>query len=279
IVRVGADFGPARKVNEFQMRLSLAQSLNFYQAGISLNSRFCEQSKYWSHERRNAVAARPKQSSRAGYLHPHLHCLLRNGRGLSVDHLYDFYASPVDCGLKHLFENPHPVFPQNFFDLLVAESALDQPAGEIARVRMVPELGNEMRTGEFCGKLFLPRLRPLAIDEFKEIETDPDAIDANQIGDVFNVIDVTIHRAFFFSRAHQQGIHTDYTAPFADHFDLCITDVALNIVIAANIRVRHDGWLFCNRENFVKPRWIDVREINNDAEPLAFAYHVAPKAS
>src|SRR5438552_18593348 len=144
---------------------------------------------------------------------------------------------------------------------------------------MVPEIGNEMRTGEFCGKLFLPRLRPLAIDEFKEIETDPDSVDANQIGDVFNVIDVTIHRAFFFSRAHQQGIHTDYTAPFADHFDLCITDVALNIVIAPNIRVRHDGWLFCNRENFVKPRWIDVREINNDAEPLAFAYHVAPKAS
>src|SRR5438876_1059826 len=205
IVRVGADFGPARKVNEFQMRLSLAQSLNFYQAGISLNSRFCEQSKYWSHERRNAVAARPKQSSRAGYL--------------------------------------HPVFPQNFFHLLVAESALDQPAGEIARVRMVPELGNEMRTGEFCVKLFLPRLRPLAIDEFKEIETDPDAIDSDQIGDMLNVIDVTIESAFLFRWTDKHGIDPDYAAPGADHLDLCITDVALNIVIPAGICVRHNRWL------------------------------------
>src|SRR5207244_13612305 len=111
------------------------------------------------------------------------------------------------------------------------------------------------------------------------IEAYHESVYANEVVAVFNVIDVTIHRAFLSSRAYQQRIHTDYTAPFADHFDLCITDVALNIVIAPNIRVRHDGWLFCNRENFVKPRWIDVREINNDDEPLAFAYHVAPKAS
>jgi hypothetical protein len=83
IVRVRADFRAAREVNKFQMRLSLAQSLNFYQTANSLNSRFREQSKYWSHERRNAAGARAKQPSRAGHLHRHLHCLLRNGRRLS----------------------------------------------------------------------------------------------------------------------------------------------------------------------------------------------------
>jgi hypothetical protein len=39
--------------------------------------------------------------------------------------------------IQRFFKNPHPVFPQNFFNLLVAKSALDQPSGEIARMRMI----------------------------------------------------------------------------------------------------------------------------------------------
>src|SRR5262249_39863894 len=112
----------------------------------------------------------------------------------------------------------------------------------------------------------------------KEIEADPDSVNANQIGNVLDVIDVTIQGAFFFPRAHQHGIHANHTAPFADHLDLRVTDVALDVVITADVCVRHDGWLGRQRQNLVKPGCIDMREINNDAEPLAFAHHVAPKA-
>ena len=39
--------------------------------------------------------------------------------------------------LKQLFKNPQPIPAQNFFDVSVAESAFDQSAGEVARMRMV----------------------------------------------------------------------------------------------------------------------------------------------
>jgi hypothetical protein len=135
-----------------------------------------------------------------------------------------------------------------------------------------------MGSGEFCGKLFLSRFRPLAVDELKEIEADSDRINSDQLGDMLDVIDVTIHRAFFFSWTDQHGINADYTAPLADQLDLFVTDVALDIVIATNICVRHDGRSCCNRQNFVEPGWIDVRKINDHAETLGFANHVAPKA-
>jgi hypothetical protein len=61
----------------------------------------------------------------------------RNGDHLRSDYLHHFYSAPIRRRLEDLFENPHPVFPQNSVDLIVAETALDQPAGEIAHVRMV----------------------------------------------------------------------------------------------------------------------------------------------
>ena len=62
----------------------------------------------------------------------------RNGDRLRVDYLHHFYSAQIRRRLEDLFQNPHPVFPQNFFDLIVAETTLNQSAGEIARVRMVP---------------------------------------------------------------------------------------------------------------------------------------------
>src|SRR6266853_601354 len=116
-----------------------------------------------------------------------------------------------------------------------------------------------MRCGEFCSEFLLSRLRPLAIDEFEKIKADPDAVNADQIGDMLDVIDVTIHGALFFPGAHQHGIYADYAAAFADHLDLLIANVALDVVIAADICVRHDRRLCCNRKNFVKPGSVDVR--------------------
>src|SRR5206468_7631756 len=121
------------------------------------------------------------------------------------------------------------------------------------------------------------RFRPLAINEFKEIETDSDSVDANQIDDVFDVIDVTIESALLFRCTDQHGIHADHAASFTDHLDLFIADVSLDVVIAADVCVGHDQWLCCDRKNFVKPGRIDMRQINDYTEPLAFAHHIASK--
>ena len=39
--------------------------------------------------------------------------------------------------VQRFFENAQPIPAQNFFDINVAESALDQSTGEIARMRMI----------------------------------------------------------------------------------------------------------------------------------------------
>jgi len=134
-----------------------------------------------------------------------------------------------------------------------------------------------MRRGEFCSEVFLSRLRPLAIDEFEKIKSDSDAVDANDIGNMLHVIDVTIHGAFLFLRANEHGIYADDAAAFPDHFDLLIANVALDVVIAADICVRHDGWLCCDGQNFVETRWVDVRKINYHSELLAFSHHITSK--
>src|SRR2546430_6973936 len=72
--------------------------------------------------------------------------------------------------LQNLFENPKPIAAQNLFYVSVVESALDQFAREIMRVRMARQVGNKMRRCEFCGELFLPRLRPLPVDELEEVK-------------------------------------------------------------------------------------------------------------
>jgi uncharacterized membrane protein YqjE len=59
------------------------------------------------------------------------------GDHLCLDHLYDLYSSPTRRWLKQLFEDPQPIPAQNLFDVSVAESAFDQSAGEVARMRMV----------------------------------------------------------------------------------------------------------------------------------------------
>src|SRR5258707_5265841 len=82
---------------------------------------------------------------------------------------------------------------------------------------MVRQLRNEMRRCEFCGELFLPRLRPLAIDELEEIESDPNTLHADQVRDVLDVIDVTIECAFFFSRANEDGVDADDAAKRRKH--------------------------------------------------------------
>ena len=49
----------------------------------------------------------------------------------------DYYKASRRNALQNLFKNPQPIAAQNFFDVSVAESAFDEFAGEIARMRVV----------------------------------------------------------------------------------------------------------------------------------------------
>ena len=126
-----------------------------------------------------------------------------------------------------------------------------------------------MRCCKFCRELLLSGFGPLSVNELEEIKADRDAVDPDQIHDVLDMIDIVIECAFFLSRAHEDGVDADNAAPSTNHPDLFVTDVALDVVVSADVRVRHDRRLGCNRENLFKPSRVDVRKINNYAERLA----------
>src|SRR5262249_10254530 len=102
--------------------------------------------------------------------------------------------------------------------------------------------------------------------------------DSCQFRDALDMIDVVVERAFFFFRAHQDGIDADHSMPFTNHLDLFIADIALDVVISAKVRMRHDRRLCCDRENLFEPNWIDVREIDNYSKCLAFMQTLAAKS-
>src|SRR4029077_10036787 len=130
---------------------------------------------------------------------------------------------------------------------------------------------------KFCRELLLSGFGPLSVNELEEIKADPDAVDPDQIRYVLDMIDVLVECAFFCSRVHEDGVDADHPAPFANHLGLFITNVALDVVVPADVLVRHDRRLGCDRENLFKPSWIDVRKINNHAEGLALTPDLATK--
>ena len=59
---------------------------------------------------------------------------------------------------------------------------------------MIRQIGNHVNTRKFLMKRRALGLGPLPINKFEEIETDPNAVDADQINDVLDMIDVAIKR-------------------------------------------------------------------------------------
>src|SRR5437763_12519822 len=100
---------------------------------------------------------------------------------------------------------------------------------------LVYQVSNEMSNREFFRQLFFRLFRPLTINELEEIEADGDTFDTNQIYDVLDVIDITVERALFFLRAHENGIYANHSAPFTDHLNLLVTDIALDVVIPSRV--------------------------------------------
>src|ERR1043165_9800410 len=134
-----------------------------------------------------------------------------------------------------------------------------------------------MRGGQFFGHPFLFFLGPFTINELEKIKADSNAIDSDEIGDVFDVIDVTIERGFLLFWADENRIDSDHTTTFADHFDLLIADIALYVVKFSRVRVRNDERLGREIDNFAKAGGINMSEVEDDAEILAFANKVAPE--
>src|SRR5437016_11814419 len=74
-----------------------------------------------------------------------------------------------------LLENSHPVSKKDLFDFFIAEFAFDQPPRQAAAMRMLRQFRHEMGVRKLLLKCNLVPLRPLPVNEFKEIEPERDA--------------------------------------------------------------------------------------------------------
>src|SRR5213595_4286240 len=97
----------------------------------------------------------------------------------------DFHRS----SLQQFLKNPHPISEKNLFDLPVVESAFDQLGSQISSLAVMQKIGNEVHIRKLLVKLHPFVFRPAPVNEFEEIETDTNAVDADQVYDVGDVID------------------------------------------------------------------------------------------
>src|SRR5437588_1266190 len=181
----------------------------------------------------------------------------------------------VSSFLEPLLENPHPVSKKDLFDFFVAEFALDQAPRQAAAMRMLRQFRHEVGVRKLILKCDLLPLRPLPVNEFKEIEPDRDAVDPDQITHVLDVVDVTICRRFYRMRTDQHGVDADDATARADGFDLFVGHVPLDVVIFSRVRVRNDHRLRRHLDDIVESRRADMGEVDDDAELFAFANYVA----
>src|ERR1700720_1038981 len=134
-----------------------------------------------------------------------------------------------------------------------------------------------MRLGQLCGKLG-PHLRRQLLEEIlTKIKTNADAVDSDQAYYVLDVVDITIERARFGIRTNENRVYPDNTTALTDDLHLLVADVALDVVELPYVRVRNDERFARKTDNVLESPWIDMRKIDEDAEPLTFAHDVAAK--
>ena len=88
------------------------------------------------------------------------------------------------------------------------------------------------------------------------------------------MIDIVVESALFCFWTYEDRVNANHPAPFPDHFDLVVADVALDIIIPPGIGVRNNGWLCHDRQNVVETGWIDVSQIDDHAERFTFSHQV-----
>src|SRR5207244_6875309 len=171
--------------------------------------------------------------------------------------------------------SPNSVLEKNFFDLLVVESAFDHLGSEISSVAVMQKIGNEVHIRKLLVKLHAFVFRPAPVNEFEEIETDTNAVDADQIYDIGDVIDIAIEGRIFFFWTNKNRIDSDHAAARAHHFNLLVADVALDAVLLARVSVRNNHRSSGVFQNVVETSRVDVRKIENHAASFAFLDQLA----
>src|SRR5207253_10376648 len=95
-----------------------------------------------------------------------------------------------------------------------------------------------MRRGQLCSELSLHLLGQLLQEILAKIKTNPDAVDADEIDHVLDMIDITIDGARFRSWSKKAWIYSENTAALPDDLDLLVADVALGVIERAHVSVR-----------------------------------------
>src|SRR6185312_14847284 len=140
------------------------------------------------------------------------------------------------------------------------------------------KIGNEVHIRKLLVKLHPFVFRPAPINEFEEIETDTNAVDANQLYDVGDVIDIAIEGRIFFFWTNKNRIDSDHAAARAHHFNLLVADVALDVIVLARVGVRNNhrsGGVF---QIAAKPGRFEVPKIKNPPTSSASPSQPTPEA-
>ena len=86
---------------------------------------------------------------------------------------------------------------------------------------------------------------------------------------MLDVIDIPVDGCLLLAWTHQHRVDSYNAAPLTNHPDLFVTDIALDIVISPRIAVGDDERSGRVRKNIFEARWINMSEINDDAECFA----------
>src|SRR5262249_48852639 len=102
------------------------------------------------------------------------------------------------------------------------------------------QVRQEMRPGQFCLQLLQLFRRDQAPEEFAKIETNADSVDPDEAGHVFDVVDITIESRFFLLWTNEDSVDSDDAAARANHPDLLVADIAIDVVITPGVGVGND---------------------------------------
>ena len=92
---------------------------------------------------------------------------------------------------------------------------------------------------------------------------------------MLDMIDITIDRARLRVWANENRIEPDHAAALTNDLDLFVGDVALDVVKLSRVGVRNNERFARQIDNVLESPWVNVRKIDEDAEPLALAHQVA----
>ncbi|HST18837.1 MAG TPA: hypothetical protein VLK36_14305 [Gaiellaceae bacterium] len=127
----------------------------------------------------------------------------------------------------------------------------------------------------FERRLLLRRHR--AIDEVEEVETEPDVVDPDQLGDVGDLIHVRRGARALTGGAQEHRADPDHATSLGDRLHLRVAAVPLDVVEAARVGVADHQRPVRPGEHVVHAGGVQVREVDQDPQLLARIHDGAPE--